>query len=407
MEYILLGETDDSEVAKLLETYRENKYHARVIFMNNGSNKIERDRVCVFLKETGDFEIAWFRKSWGMSKTSRVYSREKKIQSIFKSKNGFFFVKGKIIKPLTLGTIRCSTFSRTVLKFLCKYIPSLEIQDKNNLLLTKSLNYLIEHKITSLRKMLNFKYNLPYPTIKKLLGNRIVQQHQGSGDNRFDFLITKNRDYITNLENLNMEFLSDYKIYNMFVDAVNMARILDKKVNATWSIKRLKQEHDAFASEITDITYTFDNRKLNIAEIFIKFAEFSKYHMLTTTKEMSLESKKQKHCVASYVGKVDKHECAIYHIEEHTLEVGFKNGLLANIQFRGYDNQDPPEKLLLAVNDKIAEYNAIHGTFSKDYKGFVFDLVEKKVALKPKKQYRKDEDVELTDLEDFFNENKF
>ena len=56
------------------------------------------------------------------------------------------------------------------------------------------------------------------------------------------------KQVLINVENLKPELYENH----LFIDTCKMARTLDRKVNCSWSIKRLTQEHDDWAREITN-----------------------------------------------------------------------------------------------------------------------------------------------------------
>jgi hypothetical protein len=144
-----------------------------------------------------------------------------------------------------------------------------------------------------------------------------------------------------------------------------MGKTLNRKVNCSWSARRLKEEHDEWSKEITDIVFTEGDRPLNINDIFIEFSDMSGFNLLTTTKEMNIEGRKQSHCVATYVNKVDSGSCAIYSIDDYTLELNSKwienytKKVIFINQFRGYKNCDAPKELYNLVLDKLNEFNDI------------------------------------------------
>ena len=64
----------------------------------------------------------------------------------------------------------------------------------------------------------------------------------------------KSFDELTILENLKPEILNS----PYFRDATKMASSLGKKVNCSWGLKRLKQEHDLYSKEIVKIILEFE-----------------------------------------------------------------------------------------------------------------------------------------------------
>ena len=99
-----------------------------------------------------------------------------------------------------------------------------------------------------------------------------------------------------------------------------------------------------------------------ITKTFLDFSKFSGYEIITTTKGMAYEGKKQNHCVASYVNKVENGSCGIYKVNEYTLEVvwTYFNGksVLKINQLRGYSNKSAPKYLEDEILAKIITFNS-------------------------------------------------
>lgn len=108
----------------------------------------------------------------------------------------------------------------------------------------------------------------------------------------------------------------------LFIDTCKMARTLGRKINCKWGLKRLKEEHDSWAMEITNIVLDCEvEYDLSIKPVFVAFAEFSGYKLLKTNKDLLREGMLQHHCVGTYINDVNNGSCAIYHINGYTLQV--------------------------------------------------------------------------------------
>ena len=163
--------------------------------------------------------------------------------------------------------------------------------------------------------------------------------------------------YTTNLnETSNVEFINSSSF--LFQDTLNMAVILNRKVNCAWSVKRLQHEHDTWAKEITNIVMEESNRDLKIKKEYIKFAEQNPdFKLINTTKELALEGLTQSHCVATYSNAVDNGNCAIFHINGYTAEIKLVNNELRIGQFSGYKNQHAPQKLITELETRVMNFN--------------------------------------------------
>ena len=382
--YTLLTESNSPKVDKLFEIYAEDKYKARIYFMNDSSG-FTRQRLVLFTKKNGDFDIVLFSRIFGISKTNKMYNRESRLYQLKYSKNKFTLISrghkgGSNFTPPTYSNIENKGYTlgidarkiiRTILsnrfawfRFIAETSPLQNI----------SLNTFINKKLFTLKAALRHYYNCPYPVAKKILNS----QRKASVVNNIKFYM----DYIDNIESLKEEWLGEefYRLY----DALKMAKTLDKKVNASWTTRRLKEEHDKWAKIITDVMFIDGDRPMAINDMFKKFAEFSGYKMLTTTKEMAHEGKRMNHCVATYVGKVENGLSGIYTIDDYTLELtkGWDSETRTTIlhinQFRGYSNCDAPGYLLIRVKKKLWEFNNKNQS-DNDYTDWLEEPTEEKI----------------------------
>ena len=187
--------------------------------------------------------------------------------------------------------------------------------------------------------------------------------------------------YINNIESLQPNWFEGG--VDIFHDTLKMAKTLDKRVNASWTPRRLKEEHDKWAKVLSDIVFIDGNRDMNIGQLFKDFAEHSGYELITTTKDMAYEGKRQNHCVASYVNTVESGTSAIFRTTDFTIEMGItymcdkdgRNGEQGVIvkQVRGYGNCSPTEATTDKLKDSILVFNK---TLQKD-----FEFLDKKPIL--------------------------
>jgi len=293
-----------------------------------------------------------------------MYNREIRLYQLKYSKNKFVLISrghkgGSSFTPPTYSNIENKGYMlgidarkiiRTILsnrfawfRFIAETSPLQNI----------SLNTFINKKLFTLKAALRHYYNCPYPVAKKILNS----QKKASVVNNIKFYM----DYIDNIESLKEEWLE--KEFHRLYDALKMAKTLDKKVNASWTTRRLIEEHDKWAKIITDVMFIDGDRPMAIHDMFKKFAEFSGYKILTTTKEMAHEGKRMNHCVATYVGKVENGLSGIYTIDDYTLELtkGWDPETMTTKlhinQFRGYSNCDAPKDLVIKVKRKLWEFN--------------------------------------------------
>lgn len=119
-------------------------------------------------------------------------------------------------------------------------------------------------------------------------------------------------------------------------DYVRMCLDVKEKVNLSFSLKRIMQEHDLLADRIR--IKSIPKIQIPKNSKFSKLKNIKELEWIRTKKRLAKESKEMKHCVASYAYKINRDECAICHIEKFgrpwTVEIGKnKKGLfIAQVQ---------------------------------------------------------------------------
>jgi hypothetical protein len=166
-------------------------------------------------------------------------------------------------------------------------------------------------------------------------------------------------DYISNIESLKSSWVNER--FDFVYDCLKMAKIVDKKINASWSDRRLKEEHDKWSKIINDIMFIDCDREMNISEIFLKFEKFSNYKVIKTTKRLAQEGLSMNHCVGSYVSSIESYNCAIYTLNKHTLELKRKwlrgKEMLSIGQLVTFNNGKPNEALKKEVIECVNNFN--------------------------------------------------
>jgi hypothetical protein len=343
-----------TSVNTLFKIYEKSKFNARVYFMNENSSVFNKTRLGIFEEPNGDFNIVYFRRNYGISKTSKMYNRESRVFSIIKKGNKFYFKNKQGIKPLTYNHLQgCEHYNIIILELVSR-LPWLRYLTEHDVIKSVSFNTIYSKKLFSLDKALKHQYKLPSPAAKLLYS----MKNQSYQANYLKYYI----EYLANVENLH-NTLPTYD-FSIFYDTIKMAKTLDRKVNCSWSARRLKEEHDEWSREITDIVFTEGDRLMGINDIFINFADESGFKLLRTTKEMNIEGRKNNHCVATYVTKVDNGNCGIYSIDGFTLELNTKwvnhtTLALEIVQFRGYKNCNAPEDLYNKVKGELNKFNGM------------------------------------------------
>ena len=108
-------------VDTLFKIYAKNTFNARVFFMNESSSIFYKTRLCVFEEPNGDFNIVYFRRNFGISKTNKIYNRESRVFSIIKKGNKFYFKSRLGIKPLTYNHLRgCENYNLIITELVSR-----------------------------------------------------------------------------------------------------------------------------------------------------------------------------------------------------------------------------------------------------------------------------------------------
>jgi hypothetical protein len=325
------------------------------------------ERVVLFEYPDGNFQIVNFSVKYGISTTNRIYSSQSKI-SLISYKNGKFWFKGNksIIRPLSYATLIyfCNTNNisgEEIFEYFNKKFHWFKNIVEIDIAHEIPFNIIVSKKLFGLNDILRYKYKVPINVVKTLLESQYYNHLKKSKKQ----IWVETLKTLENVNELRLEMLNS----DVFKDTCKMARILGRKVNCKWGLKRLKQEHDDWSKEITLIQLdSVIEYEMKIKKIYKLFAEFSGYQLLRTNKDMLSEGSIQKHCVGTYISSVDGGHSAIYHIKGYTLQLtewhhdqvidGENKRILTlrNAQFRGYKNENAPEELYGEVKEKIERF---------------------------------------------------
>jgi hypothetical protein len=374
-DWHLVHESKPACVDTLYKAYAEDKKKARVLYFNN-RGQYTVTRVIMFKKENGDFEVCHFVETLGISITNKMYRREKKLESlVYKGGKFYYITRMKKCKQLTYSGLRAfvnqftnwdSIDTHPLMLAFTKKFTWIRFISEEGLLHGMAFNTFVRYKLYNLNDALKHKFNVPLPVIKIIKG--CFKDYQNTDMMK---IWKEMKQVLLNVENLKPELFG----HHLFMDTCKMARTLDKKVNCSWSVKRLVQEHDDWSKEITNTVLEFEvERRLNVAKVYELFAEATGYKLLATNKDLLYEGMTQKHCVGTYISKVDSGKAGIYHIQGYTLELNFavifgsydnetesysKTGgaYLRNVQLRGKFNKSASADLINEVEEKLLMFN--------------------------------------------------
>lgn len=380
MTHTPVAEYKSAKLEKLLELYRKDKFKARVVYFSNTPDYVQRR--LVLYEEGEDFAFVGYEKKFGISITGKMYTRETKTGTIGYKNGKFYVVLKKNFSQLTitgLTNFLANSYSynnganayETISQYLFKRFSWLRfVWENQDIFKKKAFNTFVRNKLYSLNDALRYFYKVPLPVAKKL-----GELQSASKRNYLHKTWPEMLKVLTNLQNMNVDHMRDQN----FLDLCQMSRTLGRTVNAAWSTKRVKLEHDTCAAEISVILLDCQELAiLNIHPAFIRFAKMFKHKLLLTNKDLMFEGMRNKHCVGGYSYSVDSGGCAIFRVHDYTLEVRMEhtwsdqnyvvdsNGnrissfrKLKLGQFKGYLNSEAPLDLQESIKAQLNQFNKV------------------------------------------------
>lgn len=431
IKYTLIRDQPNSRVNQLFELYKLDKYKARVKYLSSPEN-YKSSRTCIFESGEKDFEVCEFDNKFGISVTNKMYSSQKKTNSVM-FKNGKFYHyinsplrnKRKGVMPLThWGFLRfikeCEGVgfshnndeqivnSKTFQIFVNKF-PWIKTLHETEAAYGLAYNTIQSKGLTGQKDLLRHVFKVPINIAKVII--KEVPSSYSRGDRHYLRATNRARSPFEHLkqwkevskvldgvQNLTEEFYH----HHYFYDTCNMAHKLGRKVNCRWGIKKLEEMHDEWSKDLRNILLDCEiEYMLKVRKPYYGLAKHTGWKLLFTNKEMLVEGVRQNHCVGSYIDRVERGECAIFHIDGFTLQVGMErtarveqekgytvvraltpDGVpveqidamllndvevnekkpkfyykLTNLQFRGLRNCDPSKELRERVNQLLDEYS--------------------------------------------------
>lgn len=348
ISYTLINETNKDKVNALFELYKKDSYKARVKYFSNKSD-YSNSRTVIFHKGN-DFEISSFTNTYGISVTNRIYSRQKKVCSIiFKGGKLYHYQnnpKGlKNVRNLTINSLinfihiteGSYSSNHSYLKekskiyvFLLAKFPWIRNLLEHEITHSISFNVVISKKLYKHNDILRHMFKVPINIIKII---KWIPDAIGIDDDEFNYIRPTNRirnvteainqwkeisGALDNVQNLTHNLYHHYEFY----DTCKLGLKLGLKVNCSWSTKKLKEMHDYWSILHSNILLDCEEEsRLKIQDFYYGLAKYSGWKLLFTNREMLYEGLKQRHCVGSYIDRVEKGECVIFHVEGYTLQV--------------------------------------------------------------------------------------
>lgn len=336
-------------------------------------NKVQRHERVLFEKSPTHWNVMERVTSFGISDTLKRYSKNRVVKNFICKNNKFYLIER------AKGVKQCGVhhLSKEHKEQLYKHHPFLKFLEDESIWL--SLNIVFSKKLFTFKKALAHYYGCQYTDNLKMV-------HE-SDNNPFKVSIKERKKYqkiFINLHKANVA-LFDGGNGDFLRDSANMAQILCRKIDLSWSFKRLEAEHDEMSAIITNMAILADYKEYEIRTVFKELGEMIG-GLIADSKTLAMEGLLKHHCVATYGNKIERGVCAIYKYKGYTLQVSEDNynsveGIIGMerdadqfgcsvpikeifnplqvIQFRGCKNQDPPEALMQEIIDKVNNFNNI------------------------------------------------
>ena len=369
--WTLLQENKNEKVDALFDVYAKDKSKAKIYYhLNQGAFVVIRK--VLFEYENGDFKFVSIRKTYGVSSTNKMYSHEKTIESIMYRNGRFYYYDNKgnkgFIQSLSYANLRIFLQSfkheSTVVDYITARFGWLRFVSEDWLCWNTIFDTIVKKKLFNQKAMYRYMYGCPYPIAK------FVHAYATTTRNPLKYVKVwkEMRKNLYNIENLSNELYRN----QLFQDTCTMGRMVGQKVNCSWSLKRLKTEHDKWSKIVTEVLLENEPlMDLTVHPIFVEFAAHTGYTLLMTNHELISEGRHMNHCVGTYSNSVNSGYSGIFRANDHTLELRRSGNKLTISQYMGHSNVSAPVELRNQVNYMISTFVA-----SKTYEGFYHKVNE-------------------------------
>jgi len=336
-KWTVVYQSDRSHIDEFIDLYKKNPLAARVTYFQNTRN-YAFTRIVLFEYTKTRWELVQFEVKFGVSTTNRMYSSERKLQRISYREGRGWFIMGNRVEPLSypgcqmfIGGLYCDAQIK-VEEVLRKAFHFYRTVEEFPLRGATNFNTIIRLKLFGINKMYRHLLQVPPRIGKEVVFSKTwdkLHGHDGSKVKAWRVIVKQ----LSNPECLTKDMLNN----SLFLDTYRMGRTLGQNINCRWSKSRLKQEHDLWAREITDILLANkEEYELNTRPVFKEFSKFSGYPIFKTNKELYLEGLTQNHCVGTYTNGVDNGSYAIYRVGEYTLQVRRSYNYSREKKLKGY-----------------------------------------------------------------------
>jgi hypothetical protein len=358
VKYSVLSESKCPQIEILFDVYSKDRRKAKVLYENQKHGfMFSSSRRVLYEQPNGDFRHVDFKRTYGISKTCVIYSREVVVDSFgYKNKRFYRTVGKSMVQPNCFYLYDKFNYSggESYLKdFIMGKFGWVRNLLEDDRVFGLSLNVIVRHKLYTVKSAMRHIFKVPYPVAD------MVSKNMGGFEQR-DFLKSwlHQLPCLKNVENLREEFL----LSQYFRDSTKFANSLGRKLNCSWGLKRLKIEHDKMAKEVVLVLLEFEPlRDLKVANVYLDFAEYSGVKLFKTNHELIDEGVRLSHCVGTYSGSVDNGKSAIYGYLDHTIELNHikqkDKWVLVVGQIKGYDNSYPSVEVRDYIGDLVHKFN--------------------------------------------------
>ena len=249
-------------------------------------------------------------------------------------------------------------------------VPIEKISRLENLFLGLNKEWVINEKFLSgkwisksiLEKILANKITNPTDCCKAILKSlkfkgspELFRVYIKSGKNKVQFL---HLAYVSK----NVDNIFQYHPHKEFIhndDLINQAQLLNKKIDWSWSKKRLESEHEKYTSELMFFESKF------IKDVQLEYDSLPNlpegWKILTTLKEVFMEGSIMKHCIyTNYWTSISNYKYVVIHLDYNDLPITIGLNVLNNY----YNNENRPA---LKIDQHYSKRNALLTEEVKNY----------------------------------------
>lgn len=143
-------------------------------------------------------------------------------------------------------------------------------------------------------------------------------------------------------------------------DVIRMAKAQKRRINLSWGAKRWKEEHDRLSRAEALQKMAQENVHYDVSKYEKHLPEHFSGYLIRTSRRLGMEGLRQRHCVASYDGRLRNGNCAIAAIfvdkRRWTVQLGLADNADAPLricQIKSKHNAVPPASVRQKIFDLL------------------------------------------------------